>query len=170
MGVRDTIRRFASTSTRKPLREAESTNDSSSPNKEAKGEEEGDEAEEAPQHDSLAPQKITGKRKVSYDAASRSRRHTIESRSKPDEPTDYLYFGDQSSAPRPSAFLTTTTTYTAKPSPSPSKGSSTPNAAMPARDDSGYLNTGMRVQQMGYQNLTYGGSLQFNYSDTQPPF
>ncbi|ORY57473.1 uncharacterized protein BCR38DRAFT_501815 [Pseudomassariella vexata] len=115
------------------------------------------------------PKKITGKRKPS-DAAWRPRASLQESRYGPHNPapSEYLYFGEggrspgrRSGASAQRERAQTTAGRTERTSQyHPTSG----------RDDSGFLVTGVRTQQAGYSNLTYGGSLQYDYSGTQAPF
>lgn len=83
-------------------------------------------------------------------------------------PSDYLYFGDGTSGdyvsnsgisqPRPQGGSSSGAGST-QPKPGYASG----------RDNSGYTATGLNNNsQMGYSNLTYGGSLQYDYAGTQP--
>ncbi|KAK8056174.1 hypothetical protein PG993_001401 [Apiospora rasikravindrae] len=127
---------------------------------------------------------VTGKRKPKDTAAlvtSRPRASSYHTPTRKGEgepsPADYLYFGpkDEKGAPLSngggSAAAGDATNRNRPRHTQSSSGGS--HAAQPSRtDDSGFLNTGMAGarQQMGYQNLTYGGSLQYNYSGTQAPY
>jgi hypothetical protein len=116
----------------------------------------------------LQPQKITGKRKVS-DASSRPRKSESYSRAKSEEPEpqDYLYFGEGGKSQRSSGTLAHTGSHSRS---TESKSIQQPQGRTGnGKDDSGFLNAGGSIQQMGYQNLTYGGSLQYNYSGAEPP-
>jgi len=80
-------------------------------------------------------------------------------------PNDYLYFGGPDDHRKGPTGLV---------SPGPAKHSTSaagPDRTRPsqATDASGFLNSGMSNVEMGYQNLTYGGSLQYDYSGTHPP-
>ncbi|KAK8125200.1 uncharacterized protein PG998_000959 [Apiospora kogelbergensis] len=83
--------------------------------------------------------------------------------------------GKESPAPRPKVVGPTSTgaaTNRNRSHEAPSSSGGNHVAQTSRADDSGFLNTrvaGAR-QQMGYQNLTYGGSLQYDYSGTQAPF
>ncbi|KAI0845449.1 hypothetical protein F5Y00DRAFT_246228 [Daldinia vernicosa] len=121
-----------------------------------------------------APKSNKGLRKPSVSSGQSSSRSSAKQDVSP-EPTDYLYFGEgvspaevsqslseqsQSKSPsiRPAQASTTTGTHN-----NPATGS--------GKDNSGFLKTGMDTQatQMGYSNLTYGGSLQYDYAGTQAP-
>ncbi|KAI1335817.1 hypothetical protein F5Y15DRAFT_223739 [Xylariaceae sp. FL0016] len=82
------------------------------------------------------------------------------------KPQEMLYFGDNDSpqrSPRPSASSNRPGNHSAQNQPSSGNA-----PAATATDNSGYLTTGMNNNsQMGYQNLTYGGSLQYDYAGTQ---
>ncbi|KAK7951333.1 uncharacterized protein PG986_007061 [Apiospora aurea] len=126
---------------------------------------------------------VTGKRKPQDTAAlvaSRPRANSYQTPTGKGEgepgPADYLYFGPkEEGASFPHRDGSTAAGYAtnrnrARHTSSLSRGG---HAAQPSRtDDSGFLNTGVAGarQQMGYQNLTYGGSLQYDYSGTQAPY
>ncbi|KAK8114551.1 hypothetical protein PG999_006620 [Apiospora kogelbergensis] len=93
-------------------------------------------------------------------------------------PSDYLYFGpkdENEDVARPKVVGPTSTgaaTNRNRSHEAPSSSGGNHVAQTSRADDSGFLNTrvaGAR-QQMGYQHLTYGGSLQYDYSGTQAPF
>lgn len=130
--------------------------------------------ESPPAHDVPA---VTGRRRPS--AASTTRRPRARShdafgplsKDKAENPTDYLYFGpglDTSTAWRSAGAPTSAATKT----PETRRRALSSGCAVPRADDSGFLNTGVAGarQQMGYQNVSYGGSLQYDYSGTQAPF
>ncbi|KAK8088970.1 hypothetical protein PG997_003931 [Apiospora hydei] len=126
---------------------------------------------------------VTGKRKPQDTAAlvdSRPRANSYQPPTGKGEvepsPADYLYFGPkEEGASLPNRYGSVaagdaTNRNRARHTSSSSGGG---HAAQPSRtDDSGFLNTGVAGarQQMGYQNLTYGGSLQYDYSGTQAPY
>ncbi|KAK2607329.1 hypothetical protein N8I77_006009 [Diaporthe amygdali] len=84
------------------------------------------------------------------------------------KPSDYLYFGEGSSGHHARRTVSNSTSQQGRPSNGPNytkAGSGNPSG----RDNSGYLATGLNNNtQMGYSNLTYGGSLQYNFAGTQP--
>ena len=117
---------------------------------------------------SLSPKPVTGRRKPS-NAAQKPPMQSITASSDryndKVQPTDYLYFGEGSSG-YPAR-------HTAANGTSQQGGSSNGPRYTPGnpsgRDNSGYLATGLNNNtQMGYSNLTYGGSLQYNFAGTQP--
>lgn len=110
----------------------------------------------------------TGLRKPSN--AGRNRPSTTSDLRKKNEvlPTDYLYFGDGTSADQVSSDLSN---KVRPQSASPNGGaSSQPGSGLAiGKDNSGYTATGLNNNsQMGYSSLTYGGSLQYDYAGTQP--
>ncbi|KAI1383954.1 uncharacterized protein F4822DRAFT_418118 [Hypoxylon trugodes] len=114
---------------------------------------------------------VKGLRKASSVSASRLSARKHPSKSAEYEPSDYLYFGEGVSAADVSKSLSnrnrskSTSNISGHPSTTSTSNTANPNG----RDNSGFLNTGMNTHtaQMGYSNLTYGGSLQFDYSGTQ---
>ncbi|KAI7788743.1 hypothetical protein LA080_008634 [Diaporthe eres] len=84
------------------------------------------------------------------------------------KPSDYLYFGEGSSGYHPRHTVANSTNQQGRASNGSrytTAGSGNPSG----RDNSGYLATGLNNNtQMGYSNLTYGGSLQYNFAGTQP--
>jgi hypothetical protein len=82
------------------------------------------------------------------------------------QPNDYLYFGPPGESHRNSGPHQITSTQGRHKSTGSQAELPTGNSPSPARDDSGFLNTGLNNQQMGYQHLTYGGSLQHDYTGT----
>jgi len=119
---------------------------------------------------SLAPKPVTGRRKPS-NAAQRPPTQSVTAPSDRDKdkvkPTDYLYFGEGSSGYHPRHTIANSTNQQGGTSNGPTR--ITPGNPS-GRDHSGYLATGVsnNTSQMGYSNLTYGGSLQYNYAGTQP--
>lgn len=120
---------------------------------------------------------VTGRRRPSAASATRRPRARSHgaigslSKDKAENPTDYLYFGpglDASAARRPGGAPTGAAAKT----PETRRRALSSGCAVARSDDSGFLNTGVAGarQQMGYQALTYGGSLQYDYSGTQAPF
>ena len=115
--------------------------------------------------ESAAP--TTGMRKPS-NAAQHKPSSTSERRKKNEvQPSDYLYFGDGTSG-----------NYVSKPgsaqplphgAASSGGGSSYSGSGFASgKDNSGYTANGLNNNsQMGYSNLTYGGSLQYNFAGTQ---
>lgn len=113
---------------------------------------------------SLAPKPVTGRRKPS-DAAQKLPPQSVTTYSdhhnREVQPRDYLWFGEGSSGHRPR--------YTAANSTNQQGASKAGSGNPSGRDNSGYLATGLNNNsQMGYSNLTYGGSLQYNFAGTQP--
>ncbi|KAI0829564.1 hypothetical protein F5Y06DRAFT_282673 [Hypoxylon sp. FL0890] len=119
---------------------------------------------------------VKGLRKASV-SRRRSLNREIPTRSTDPEPSDYLYFGEGTLAANVSqSLLNRSRSKSAGDTPGlpatgswshPSHPSHPPSGG--GRDQSGFLNTGLNTQttQMGYSNLTYGGSLQFDYAGTQ---
>lgn len=102
--------------------------------------------------------------------ATRHRSSSSSNRRKKGEvrPDDYIYFGDGTSG-----------NYVSKPDGTQPHsqganlsvgGSSYSGSGFASgKDNSGYTANGLNNNsQMGYSNLTYGGSLQYNYAGTQP--
>lgn len=121
---------------------------------------------------SLAPKPVTGRRKPS-NAAQRPPLESITASSDyrnndKVQPSDYLYFGEGSSGYPPRHNVANSTNHQGRTSNGPRY--TKPGAGNPSgRDNSGYLSTGLNNNsQMGYSNLTYGGSLQYNFAGTQP--
>lgn len=115
---------------------------------------------------SLAPKPVTGLRKPS-NAAQKRPSQSITASSDNEPPLQYLYFGDNSTYPARNAGASNTGKHaSASNSPRYSQvGQGNPSG----RDNSGYLATGLNNNsQMGYSNITYGGSLQYNFAGTQP--
>jgi hypothetical protein len=88
-------------------------------------------------------------------------------------PEDYLYFGDPARAAQGTSTLSSSapggTLYRSQSQGVMRQSGAVPQSqGMASRDDSGFLNSGVRTQQVGYQNVTYGGSLQCDFSGTQP--
>ncbi|KAI1089395.1 hypothetical protein F5B19DRAFT_377621 [Rostrohypoxylon terebratum] len=87
------------------------------------------------------------------------------------EPSDYLYFGEGISAKDISQSLMNRTQGKST-SNQPGQLSIGPiNHSTPSntgKDNSGFIDTGLNTHtaQMGYSSLTYGGSLQYDYSGT----
>ncbi|KUI58028.1 hypothetical protein VP1G_05283 [Cytospora mali] len=109
----------------------------------------------------------TGLRKPSNAAKKRPVSTSAYRRKGEVRPTDYIYFGDgtsgghvsNNSASKPQ--LQDGNLNGARSSQSRSEFAS-------GKDNSGYTATGLNNNsQMGYSNLTYGGSLQFDFAETQ---
>lgn len=82
------------------------------------------------------------------------------------KPSDYLYFGDGSS-PRSSTVPSRSSTQR-HPGGTPQHVANPAGNTSAGNDNSGYLATGLNNNSgMAYQNLTYGGSLQYDYAGTQ---
>lgn len=119
---------------------------------------------------SLAPKPVTGRRKPS-NAAQRQPMQSVAAPSDRDKnkvkPTDYLYFGEGSSGYHPRHTTANSTNQQGSTSNDPTR---IPPGNPSGRDNSGNLATGLsnNYSQMGYGNLTYGGSLQYNYAGAQP--
>ncbi|KAI8958045.1 hypothetical protein F5Y11DRAFT_54633 [Daldinia sp. FL1419] len=121
-----------------------------------------------------APKSNKGLRKPSVSSGHSSGRSSTRQNTSP-EPSDYLYFGEGVSAAEVSKSLSirsrskssniqadqSTSTYVTQ----------NYSTSSTSRDNSGFLKTGMdtHTSQMGYTNLTYGGSLQYDYAGTQAP-
>lgn len=121
---------------------------------------------------SLAPKPATGLRKRS-DADQKRPTESATPQGRRDKhevkPTDYLYFGEGSHRHNPRYTTANSTNQQGGTSNNPTR----PAPGNPSgRDHSGNLATGLsnNNSKMGYNNLTYGGSLQFNYAGTQPGF
>ncbi|KAM0819777.1 hypothetical protein AB5N19_05593 [Seiridium cardinale] len=125
-----------------------------------------DDLPSASERASSEPRKPTGKRKPSNASKLRQSSYQRRAQSEEPRPQDYLYFGESQKYPRLSP--ASSHQVQAK-SSSGTVGATVPNHQTTGRDNSGFLNTGMNNQQMGYQNLTYGGSLQYDYSGVQAP-
>ncbi|KAI1452027.1 hypothetical protein F4805DRAFT_449033 [Annulohypoxylon moriforme] len=88
------------------------------------------------------------------------------------EPSDYLYFGEGTSATNISQSLVNRSqsksvgNTSGQPSIRTTSNNHTPSHGR--KDSSGFIDTGLNVHtaQMGYSNLTYGGSLQYDYAGT----
>ena len=114
----------------------------------------------------LSRKPTMGLRKPGETAASQDRHPDGDFDFREAEPKDYLYFGEGGKA---SASTNSHQTYAVHGKHNSTGGSSqqpTSISPSPGRDESGFINTGLNNQQMGYQNLTYGGSLQFDYTGT----
>jgi hypothetical protein len=102
---------------------------------------------------------VTGLRKPSVNRPKKTKE------SEPSKP-EFLYFG-----PDGPDFSRRSHSVSGQPSQnSPSNTATAASDTVPARDDSGFLNTGIQNSvnsPMGYSNLTYGGSLQYDYAQTQ---
>ncbi|KAI2616148.1 hypothetical protein GGS26DRAFT_596980 [Hypomontagnella submonticulosa] len=122
--------------------------------------------------ETITPTHVTGLRK-----GSPSNRRPITRRSWSRsvvvdvEPSDYLYFGEGISATDVSQSLSSrsrskSTSNTSSLSPSRTRNNATSQSG---QDHSGFLNAQINTHttQMGYSNLTYGGSLQYDYAETQ---
>ncbi|KAI1653126.1 hypothetical protein F4813DRAFT_375897 [Daldinia decipiens] len=129
------------------------------------------------QSGSCAPKSNKGLRKPSVSSGQSSNRLSAK-QSVSSEPTDYLYFGEGVSSAEVSQSLSSQSQSQSKsPSIRPDQSSTTTTgahnnpAAGSGKDNSGFLKTGMDTQttQMGYSNLTNGGSLQYDYAGTQAP-
>ncbi|KAI1642670.1 uncharacterized protein F4817DRAFT_352051 [Daldinia loculata] len=123
-----------------------------------------------------APKSNKGLRKPSVSSGQSSSRLSAKQDVSP-EPTDYLYFGEGVSSAEVSRSLSKQS-QNKSPSIRPDQSSTTTTtgthnnlATSSGRDNSGFLKTGMDTQatQMGYSNLTHGGSLQYDYAGTQAP-
>jgi len=111
-------------------------------------------------------QPTTGLRKPGHTAAAPDCHEHDGFDFKEAQPNDYLYFGQPGEASQGGGTHTTAAAHgkhTGAGSPSQRPTSTSPGSG---KDDSGFLNSGLSNQQMGYQNLTYGGSLQYDYSGT----
>jgi len=86
--------------------------------------------------------------------------------SKEAQPNDYLYFGQPGEASQDGAAIQTSGATGKHTGPGGQPHRPVNSAYGSGRDDSGFLNTGLNNQQMGYENLTYGGSLQYDYAGT----
>ncbi|KAK8049663.1 hypothetical protein PG994_011393 [Apiospora phragmitis] len=127
---------------------------------------------------------VMGKRKPQDTAAlvaSRPRANSYQTPTSKREgepsPADYLYFGPKeeggaSSSNAGGSAPTGDAANRTRPRQTPSASGGSHTAQTSRTDDSGFLKTGVAGarQQMGYQNLTYGGSLQYDYSGTQAPY
>ncbi|KAI1448895.1 hypothetical protein F5Y02DRAFT_284574 [Annulohypoxylon stygium] len=90
------------------------------------------------------------------------------------EPSDYLYFGEGVSAEDVSQSLVnrtqskSTSNHSGQLSVGPITHPTPSNPSNAGRDNSGFIETGLNTHtaQMGYSSLTYGGSLQYDYSGT----
>ncbi|KAI1413077.1 hypothetical protein F5Y13DRAFT_161507 [Hypoxylon sp. FL1857] len=117
---------------------------------------------------------VKGLRKPSV-SGRRSLNQEIPSRSTDSEPSasDYLYFGEGTSAADVSqSLLNRSRSKSVGNTPGqPPTGNWNQPTKSGGRDQSGFLSTGLNTQttQMGYSNLTYGGSLQYDYAGTQAP-
>ncbi|KAI2782508.1 hypothetical protein F4815DRAFT_424905 [Daldinia loculata] len=121
-----------------------------------------------------APKSNKGLRKPSVSSGQSSSRLSAKQDVSP-EPTDYLYFGEGVSSAEVSRSLSKQS-QNKSPSIRPDQSSTTTtethnNPGTSGRDNSGFLKTGMDTQatQVGYSNLTHGGSLQYDYAGTQAP-
>lgn len=124
------------------------------------------------------------------DGDPRPRRRVKLHRDEEPPPQDYLYFGEgPSSCPRSHAGADTTPSIQITPAagagifsgaggarsnPRTSGNAATgrltvPMAVIRENDASGFQSAGIVTQNMGYQNLTYGGALQFDYANAQAP-
>lgn len=122
----------------------------------------------AAERSSSEPRKLTGKRKPSNASRLRQSHHLPRSHSAEPRPQDYLYFGEGGKAPgSPSA----STHQVQARSSSTTAGLAVPPQRTTAQNSSGFLNSGTSSPQMAstYSSLTYGGSLQYDYSGTQAP-
>ncbi|KAI0105830.1 hypothetical protein F4814DRAFT_76417 [Daldinia grandis] len=116
-----------------------------------------------------------GLRKPSVSSGQSSSRLSVQQSISP-EPTDYLYFGEGVSSAEVSQSLSKQS-QSRSPSIRPDRSSITTTGTQNSlttssgKDNSGFLKTGMdtQVTQMGYSNLTSGGSLQYDYAGTQAP-
>lgn len=120
---------------------------------------------------SLAPKPVTGRRKPS-NAAQKPPPESITAHSDRNndkvQPSDYLYFGEGSSGYPARHSVSNSANQQGRASNGP-RYTKTGSANPSGRDNSGYLATGLNNNsQMGYNNLTYGGSLQYNFAGTQP--
>lgn len=109
----------------------------------------------------------TGLRKPSN--AGRNRPGTTSDRRKKNEvlPTDYLYFGDETSG-NPASNDTSCKLHPQSASSNDAASSQPGSGFASGKDNSGYTATGLNNNsQMGYSSLTYGGSLQYDYAGTQ---
>lgn len=120
---------------------------------------------------SLTPKPVTGRRKPSNAAQKPPAEFVTGPNDRNNdkvEPSDYLYFGEGSSGYHPRHTIVNSTNQQGGTSNGPrytTVGSGNPSG----RDNSGYLAAGLNHNtQMGYSNLTYGGSLQYNFAGTQP--
>ncbi|ETS87275.1 hypothetical protein PFICI_01103 [Pestalotiopsis fici W106-1] len=116
------------------------------------------------------PRKPTGKRKPGHTTKLRHNHTVRRARSVEPKPQDYLYFGEGGS----SAGVARSSLHQSQPPRAASSGAvevKSSNTQSTGRDASGFLNTGMSNHQMagGYQALTYGGSLQYDYAGVQAP-
>ncbi|XXH02960.1 hypothetical protein Hte_009350 [Hypoxylon texense] len=87
------------------------------------------------------------------------------------EPSDYLYFGEGvSPADVSQSLLNRDRRKSANDAPQQSIGARNgASATNSGKDSSGFLKTELNTHttQMGYSYLTYGGSLQYDYAETQ---
>ncbi|OTA68689.1 hypothetical protein K449DRAFT_387012 [Hypoxylon sp. EC38] len=115
---------------------------------------------------------VKGLRKPSVSGRNSSNRG-VAIRSTDVGPSDYLYFGEGTSAANVSqSLLNQSQGKSANNTPEqPPTGTWNQLSSAGGKDQSGFLNTGLntQTQQMGYSNLTFGGSLQYDYSATQAP-
>lgn len=137
----------------------------------------------APQSPPIEAPAVTGRRRASGASATRRPRPRARShgaigslpKNKAENPTDYLYFGPgldaAGAAARSGGGGGGAPAGAATRTPETRRRALSSGCAVARTDDSGFLNTGVAGarQQMGYQNLTYGGSLQYDYSGTQAP-
>ncbi|OTA89059.1 hypothetical protein M434DRAFT_398781 [Hypoxylon sp. CO27-5] len=115
---------------------------------------------------------VKGLRKLSV-SGRRSSNRRMAIRSTDVGPSDYLYFGEGTSAANVSqSLLNRSRGKSAEYTPEqPPTGTWNHLSSGGGKDQSGFLNTGLgtQTQQMGYSNLTFGGSLQYDYSAAQAP-
>ncbi|KAI0377591.1 hypothetical protein F5Y04DRAFT_263707 [Hypomontagnella monticulosa] len=113
---------------------------------------------------------VTGLRRAS-PSSGRLTSGGDRSRSLDLEPSDYLYFGEGVSATDVSQSLSNRSRSKSTSNTSNPSSGRTPNnpTSHSGKDHSGFLNTQINTHttQMGYSNLTYGGSLQYDYAGTQ---
>jgi hypothetical protein len=119
--------------------------------------------------------RVTGKRKATRTARKKTTSQIAHTSHKDDKsepkPSEYLYFGEAGASRQPASHSSLSSNGQ---SGSTSTSSSSSSSSVPttqstgARDDSGLLSTGVRTQNVGYQNVTSGGSMQYDYAQTQP--
>ena len=109
----------------------------------------------------------TGVRKPGSTAASQGCHPHDGFDFKDPQPNDYLYFGQPGEASGIGGSTYQNAGAYGKQSSTGSQSKpATGNPPSSGRDDSGFLDTGLNNQQIGYQHLTYGGSLQYDYAGT----
>lgn len=162
-------------STRKPRRESHDENDDNDgehvPGMSPSPQDEHTTEDSSQKPEASAPKAVRGLRKTTV---SKGRPLSLgdRPRSADPEPSDYLYFGEgRSPADVSQSLQSHSRSKSANSAPGqPPTGTHT-HSASTGKDSSGFINSGLSTHtaQMGYSNLTYGGSLQYDYAGTQGP-